>query len=390
MERLLGKLFIKDFENYGNPIVRRAWGTVVSVFGIVMNLLLFAGKFIVGTLTGSISIRADAVNNLSDAAASIVTLISFKISAKPADRAHPFGHARIEYVASMIVSFFILFIGVDLVRDAFGKLFTPVVPVFRLVAVIVLSVSVLCKLLMAFLNRRVGKHIDSDVMRATAADSFSDAAATSAVLVANLLGLILPDAASQYVDPIMGILVAGLVFVAGLRVLNDTKNSILGEAPTEETVAAIRRIVGEYPAALGIHDLVVHNYGPGKTLASLHVEVDGKADMFYSHDVIDLIERRLAEEEHIIATIHMDPIITDDPKVDEWRERIIQMVQAFDKRLQIHDFRMVPGLTHTNLIFDIAAPFELKMSDDELIRAVSSVIHAVNGKHFAVITIDRV
>ena len=390
MERLLGKLFIKDFENYKNPVVRRAWGTVVAVFGIVMNLLLFAGKFIAGTLTGSISIRADAVNNLSDAAASIVTLISFKISAKPADRAHPFGHARIEYVASMIVSFFILFIGIDLVRDAIGKLFAPVVPAFRLIAVIVLSVSVLCKLLMAWLNRRVGNRIESDVMRATAADSFSDAAATAAVLLANILGLVLPATIAKYVDPVMGILVAGLVFVAGLRVLNETKNSILGEAPTEETVNAIRRIVGEYPAALGIHDLVVHNYGPGKTLASLHVEVDGKADMFLSHDVIDLIERRLSEEENIIATIHMDPIITDDPEVEEWRERVVQMVQAFDGRLQIHDFRMVPGLTHTNLIFDIAAPFELKMSDDELVRAVSSVIHAVDGKHFAVITVDRV
>ena len=390
MDRLLGKLFIKDFENYGHPAVRRAWGTVVSIFGIVMNLLLFAGKFIAGTLTGSISIRADAVNNLSDAAASIVTLISFKISAKPADRDHPFGHARIEYVASMIVSFFILFIGVDLVRDAFGKLFAPVVPVFRLVAVVVLAVSVLCKLVMALLNRSVGKKIDSDVMRATAADSFSDAAATSAVLLANILGLILPDAAAQYVDPVMGILVAGLVFVAGLRVLNETKNSILGEAPTEETVNAIRRIVGEYPAALGIHDLVVHNYGPGKTLASLHVEVDGKEDIFLSHDVIDLIERRLAEEENIIATIHMDPIITNDPEVEEWRNRVVQMVKAFDEQLQIHDFRMVPGLTHTNLIFDIATPFELKMSDDELAKAVAAVIHAVDGKHFAVITVDRV
>ncbi len=390
MDRLLGKLFIKDFENYKSPAVRRAWGTLVAIFGIVMNLLLFAGKLIAGTLTASISIRADAVNNLSDAAASIVTLISFKISTKPADRAHPFGHARIEYVASMIISFFILFIGVDLVRDAIGKLFAPAAPVFRLVAVIVLAASVLCKLLMALLNRRIGKKIDSDVMRATAADSFSDAAATSAVLLANLLSIILPSNAAQYVDPIMGILVAGLVFVAGLRVLNETKNSILGEAPTKETVDAIRRIVGEYPAALGIHDLVVHNYGPGKTLASLHVEVDGKADMFHSHDVIDLIERRLAEEEHIIATIHMDPIITDDPKVEEWRTRVIAMVQAFDKRLQIHDFRMVPGLTHTNLIFDIAAPFELKMTDDEIAEAVSAVIRAVDGTHFAVITVDRV
>jgi len=390
LDRLLGKLFIKDFENYKIPTVRRAWGTLVAIFGIIMNLLLFAGKLIAGTLTASVSIRADAVNNLSDAAASIVTLISFKISAKPADRAHPFGHARIEYVASMIVSFFILFIGVDLVRDAIGKLFAPAAPVFRPVAIIVLAASVLCKLLMALLNRRVGKKIDSDVMRATAADSFSDAAATSAVLLANLLGLMLPEHVAQYVDPVMGILVAGLVFVAGLRVLNETKNSILGEAPTAETVEAIRRIVGEYPAALGIHDLVVHNYGPGKMLASLHVEVDGKADMFHSHDVIDLIERRLAEEEHIIATIHMDPIITDDPKVEEWRTRVIAMVQAFDKRLQIHDFRMVPGLTHTNLIFDIAAPFELKMTDEEISDAVSSVIRAVDGTHFAVITIDRV
>lgn len=390
MDRLLGKLFVKDYTKTKSPTVRRAWGTVVSIFGIVMNILLFAAKFTVGTLAGSVSIRADAINNLSDAGGSLVSLVSFKISAKPADRAHPFGHARIEYIASMVVSFFILFIGVELVRDAIGKLITPETPTFNLLAVIVLALSVLCKLLLALVNRRVGRRIDSEVMRATAIDSLSDAAATAAVLVANLLCPILPAGVARYIDPAMGILVAGLIFVAGLRVLNETKNSILGEAPTAETVEAIRRVVAEYPEALAIHDLVVHNYGPSRTLASLHVEVDGKADMFLSHDVIDLIERRLAEEEQIIATIHMDPIITDDPEVDRWHELTAAAARGIDERLQIHDFRMVPGLSHTNLIFDIAVPFEVTLSDREIVDTVDATIRAIDGKHFTVITIDRV
>lgn len=390
MLSLIGRLFIKNGNDVTNPKVRRAWGTLASVFGIVMNLVLFAAKFTVGTLLGTVAIRADAINNLSDAGASAVSLISFKISAKPADREHPFGHARIEYIASLVVSFFILFIGVELVREAFGKLFEPAPLFFDLLAVTVLSLSVVCKLMMALFNRAVGKKINSEVIRATAADSLSDACATAVVLLANILTLVLPETVALYVDPVMGILVAILIFVAGLRILNDTKNMILGTAPSDDTVAAIHRIVKEYPEALGIHDLIVHNYGPGRTLASLHIEVDGKKDIFLAHDIIDLIERRLYEEEQISCTIHMDPIVRDDAEVTRWYDITKRVLAEIDPTIGLHDFRMVPGFTHTNLIFDIAVPFENKTPELELKSEIGARISAIDETYFTVITVDRI
>ena len=390
MLSLLARLFVKNREQVASPVVRSAWGLLVSLYSIFLNLLLFAAKFLAGTLTGSLAMQADATNNLSDAGSSVVSLVSFKISAKPADRDHPFGHARIEYVASMIVSFLILFIGVELVRGSIGNLITPVKPTFNALAVVILSVSVLVKFYMAFFNRRVGKKIDSDVMRASAADSLSDMGATLAVLIANLSVLFLPETVSMYVDPVISLAVSVLILVAGLKILNDTKNSILGAAPTAETVATIEKMVAEYPDALGIHDMIVHSYGKTRTLASLHVEVDGKKDIFASHDMIDLIERRLFEEAGIECTIHLDPIITDDERVVRWRDTVSGIVKKIDERLQIHDFRMVPGATHTNLIFDVAAPFEVPMSDAELKKQIATAVFAQDPTCFTVITIDRV
>lgn len=390
MLKLLTRLFVKDRDNVRDPAVRRRYGTLSSVIGILANLLLFVIKLVAGTLSGSLAIRADAVNNLSDAGSSVISLVSFKLSAKPADRDHPFGHARIEYVASMIVSFLILLIGVELVKGAVEKFFAPVLPVFHLVAVIILAVSILIKLWLAYINRRLARLIDSDVLRATAADSLSDALSTAAVLLATLLAPLLPEAAAGLVDPVMSLLVAVLIFVAGIRILNDTKNAILGTAPTEQTVQAIRDLVAEYPEAIGIHDLVVHHYGAGRMHASLHVEVDGKKDVFASHDTIDLIERRLLEEHNITCSIHLDPIVTDDPLLDEWRERLIALAAALDKRLQIHDFRMVPGTTHTNLIFDVATPFEVTLTDDEIKKALAHAVAAEAPCFFTVITIDRI
>ncbi len=391
MQKLLTRLFVKNSENVKDPAVRRAYGKLVSAVGILLNLLLAAFKLLAGLLTGSISISADAVNNLSDAGSSLISLISFKISAKPADREHPFGHARIEYVATMIVAFLILFIGVELIKGSVEKLLAPVRIDFSLLAVVILSVSVLAKLWLALFNRGIGKRIDSDVMRATAADSLSDAAATAAVLVATVLSHLLRDAAvAAYIDPVMGLLVAMLILWAGLKVLNDTKNSILGEAPDGDTVDCIKRIVGEYPDALGIHDLVVHNYGPGRIIASLHVEVDGKRDIFASHDTVDLIEKRLQQECGIECTIHLDPIITDDAELSAWRERLAEFANILHNGIKIHDFRMVPGTTHTNLIFDMEVPFEVKIGDSELKARMADMIAAEAPGFFAVITVDRV
>ena len=390
MIKLLTRIFVKNSHDVKDPAVRRAYGTLTSVVGILLNVLLAAAKLLAGTLSGSISMRADAINNLSDAGSSVISLLSFKLSAKPADRDHPFGHARMEYVASMIVSFLILFVGVELIRGAIDKLIAPVPIDFNLIAVIILALSVLVKLWLAYFNRNVGKRIDSDVMRATAVDSLSDAGATSAVLIATLVSRLLPDHIAPYIDPVMGLIVAALIFWAGLRVLNDTKNSILGEAPTEELINTIQQVVSEFPEALGIHDLAVHNYGPGRTVASLHVEVDGKRDVFLTHDTIDLIERRLRTQHGIDCTIHLDPIITDDERVTEWRARVDTLAKQIHPNITTHDFRMVPGNTHTNLIFDMAVPFEVKESDSDVKARMAELIAAESPNYFAVITVDRV
>lgn len=388
MTSLLIKLFIKSPRDVSSPAVRRAYGTLASTVGIILNLLLAAGKFTVGFLFGAISVQADAVNNLSDAGSQIISLITFKVAAKPADRDHPFGHARIEYVSSMIVSFIILLIGWELLSGSVDKMLHPTETVFSWVSVAVLGVSVLVKLWLCIFNRKIAKRIDSSVMRATAADSLSDAGATFAVLVATLIYKLTGFDPDAY----MGILVALLILWAGIKILNDTKNSILGEQPSEETVAQIEAMVKEFEGqgAIGIHDLVVHNYGPGRVMASLHVEVDGDADIYASHDMADLIERRLRVECGIEATVHMDPVAIRDPRVNELKAYAEGIVKEVDDRLRIHDFRIVPGESHTNLIFDIAAPFEIAVADADLRTRVADAIHEENKHLFAVITVDRV
>ena len=389
MIQLLARLFIKDRENLKSPATRRAYGTLCAALGIFLNLLLCALKLTAGLLSGSISICADAVNNLSDAGSSVISLVCFKISAKPADREHPFGHARIEYVASMIVAFLVLFIGVELVRGSIEKLTAPIAPLFSVLAIVILSASIAVKLWMGLYNRRLGKKLDSEVLCATAVDCFSDAGATGAVLIATAVAPLIPAPYDAYVDPIMGILVAALILWAGLKVLGEAKNSILGTPPTPETVEQIRALVAEYPEALGIHDLYVHAYGPGHAVASLHVEVDGKKNVFATHDTIDLIERRMQEELGIICTIHLDPIVTDDPTLDAWRAKVAEMAKKLHNGIRIHDFRMVPGTTHTNLIFDMEVPFDCKEGEQELKEKMAAMIAAEQENHFAVITVDR-
>jgi cation diffusion facilitator family transporter len=381
-------MFVKDHKNTTDPHVRSAYGTLVSIVGILLNLLLFAAKFLVGTLFGAVSIVADAVNNLSDAGSQIISLISFRISAKPADREHPFGHARIEYVASMIVSFLILHIGLDLLMESIDKIIHPQLPEKSWLAVWVLLGSILFKLWLALFNNRIGKRINSAVMKATAQDSLSDVFSTTGVLVATLLLLLFPNLTIN-LDAYMGVIVAVLILVAGLKILNETKNSILGEAPSEGIVAEIYRIVQSEPAALGIHDLTVHNYGPGRVIAALHVEVDGKVDVFHTHDMVDNLERRLRRECGVEATIHMDPIVTDDEVVSKLRAEVAQIVGAIDERLNIHDFRFVTGETHSNLIFDVVAPFELKMTDEELKEAIADHVSRWESSYFTVVTVDR-
>ena len=388
MTSLLVRLFVKNSRDTSSPTVRRAYGTMVSIVGIILNILLAAGKFTVGLLFGAIAIQADALNNLTDAASQIVALISFKIAAKPADHDHPFGHARIEYVASMIVSFLILLIGWELLSGSVEKIIHPAATTFSWISIGVLAASVLVKLWLFFFNRKIAKRIDSSVMRATAADSLSDAGATSVVLIASLIykftGLDL--------DAYMGLLVALLILWAGIKILNDTKNAILGERPSDEVVQQIKTLVAECEeqGVIGLHDLVVHNYGPGRIMASLHIEEDGAADIYASHDAADLIERRLRVEHGIEATVHLDPVAVGDPRVASLRQLAEGLARRIDPRLTLHDFRIVPGDTHTNLIFDVAAPFDLTLTDAALRTSLADAIHESDGHLFAVITVDRV
>lgn len=388
MTDLLCRLFVKNAKNTTDPAVRRAYGTLAGTVGIILNLLLFAAKFTVGLLFGSVSIVGDSINSLSDAGSQIISLIAFRISAKPADRKHPFGHARIEYVSSMIVSFLILLIGFELLKESVVKIFSPSLPERSWVAVIVLVASILTKLWMGVFNRRLDKRIDSAVMRATAADSLSDALSTSAVLLSTLILILFPTLTVN-LDAYMGVVVAVMIIIAGGKILNETKNSILGEAPSDEIVKLILDVVNATPGALGIHDLVVHNYGPGHVIAALHVEVDGSVDIFQTHDMIDNIERKLRQDYRIEATIHMDPIVTDDEQVTALRARTAKALLEIHPDLRLHDFRFVSGATHSNLIFDVVVPFEVPFTDDEIQMAVSHEVSKIDPSYFAVITVDR-
>lgn len=385
---LLSRLFVKDHQNVTDPQVRQRYGVMVSVMGILLNLLMFGGKLAVGTLFGSVAVLADAMNSLSDAGGQLISLISFRISAKPADREHPFGHARIEYVASMTVSFLVLLIGVDLIRESVAKILLPVSPERSYAVVLVLVGSMLAKLWLALLNRRIGKRIQSPVMQASATDSLSDVCSTSAVLVSVLLPLLIPGFSLE-LDGYIGALVAVWILIAGLKLLKDATNSILGGPPPHETVDAVRRVVSEYPEALGTHDVEVHSYGPGHSVVTLHVEVDGKQDVFHSHDVIDTMERRLQREYGIHATIHMDPIVTDDEAVNAVREQLAAAIKEIDGGLSLHDLRLVRGPTHSNLIFDLVAPFECKLTNEALRRAVADRVSRIDPSYFTVITVER-
>ena len=389
MSDFLLNCFLRRGEDISDPRVRARIGTAVSIIAIAVNLLLFAAKFAVGKyLAFSVAIYADAMNNLADAGTSIISLVSFRIAAKPADRDHPFGHARMEYVTSMIVAFLVLHTSIDLITESGSKLiFGGEATEFSIWSVVVLGGAIVLKLLLCLLNRALGKKINSPIMIANAADSLSDCTSTAAVLGATVLVFFFP--ALHAADAVIGILVAVLIFVSGIKIFLATKDQILGEAPPADTVDAIRKVVAKYPGALGVHDMFVHSYGSGACMVSFHVEVDGSADIFETHDMVDNIEKEIRDSLGHICSIHMDPIVTDDVRTKEMRELAVAAAKSVDERLDIHDFRFVEGSTHTNLIFDIEAPFEVKLENSELSRLVCEKISEQNVNYFCVITIDR-
>lgn len=389
MIKFLARIFIKDYENTEDVTVRTKYGTLSAIVGIVVNLLLSLFKLLVGILSLSMGVIADAFNNLSDAGSSLVSLISFRISSKPADRDHPFGHARIEYVASMIVSFLILTVGFELLSSS-GKSVLGIgesnAVVFDTISFIVLGGSIGMKLLLALFYRSSARAIHSSVMRASMVDSLMDCISTAAVLIS---GIIISLTGFALLDALVGLGVSVLILISGIKILNDTKNSILGEAPVREIVDQIEEIVYRFPETKGIHDMIVHNYGPSTYMASLHVEVDGSGDIFELHDAIDMMEKTLKEEMNLICTIHMDPIVTNDAIVDELRAFATTCAKKIDSDVSIHDFRAVVGRTHTNLIFDVVLPFESRLSPDEYNEALCNLVLSERANHFCVITVDR-
>ncbi len=386
MTNLLIKLFVRDASDTSNKRVRKSYGTMTSIVGIVVNILLFIGKFAVGTLFGSVAITADAINNLSDAGSSLISLISFKISSKPADREHPFGHARIEYIASMAVGVIVLLIGFDLLKESFFKIFDPSEMSKSYIVIAVLAVSILSKLWLGIFYRNIAGKINSEILRAASADSFSDVLSTGATLASAIVWI----AFDLNIDAYVGFVVSVFILVAGLKILNENKNIILGSAPDPETIEIIKNMALEDERIIGIHDLIVHTYGAGTTLASFHAEVDGRGDFFEAHDLIDNIEKRLLAEHNISCTIHMDPIVTDDEEINLLKKQVEDAVKKIGSELRIHDFRCVKGPTHTNLIFDIEAPFEDKRSNKELSSLVEAEIKKIDATYFAVTGIDRV
>lgn len=386
MVRLLSRLFIRNFENTSDPTVRRAYGVLCGVLGIALNALLFALKFVAGALTGSIAVMADAYNNLSDAGSSVITLIGFRISGKKSDPEHPFGHGRVEYIAGLIVAMVIIHMGLDLAGDSIGMIRSPEPVEFSALSMGVLAVSILVKMYMALYNRSVGRKISSVAMAATAADSLSDSIATFAVLLSAIVGRF----TGWNIDGWTGALVSLMILKAGWDAAMDTVSPLLGNPPTPEFVRSVEEIVGCYDGVTGIHDLVVHDYGAGRVMISLHAEVPADGDLMTMHDMIDTIERRLTRELGCHAVIHMDPVVTDDSAVAETRGRVLDVLRCeLDPGVTVHDFRMVPGPTHTNVIFDAVIPLNISSSDSALKAEICRLVKTLDENWYAVVTIDR-
>lgn len=385
MITLFSKFFIKNPNDYQSPAVRRAYGTLCSIVGIFLNILMFAGKFIAGNIANSVSITADAFNNLSDAGSSIITLFGFRLAGKKPDPDHPFGHGRIEYLSGLAVSVLILLMGFELMKSSITKLIHPEPVEASLLAGGIMVAAILIKLYMAFYNKTIGKKIDSAAMAAVAADSLSDTISTVVVLVSMILSKFIDFP----IDAVAGIFVALLILKTGLESVRDTVAPLLGQAPDPEFVKQIEEITMESPHIVGIHDLIVHDYGPGRVFISLHAEVPGNEDVFVLHDEIDNAEFRLKDRLGCEVTIHLDPIDVDNEHVAQMKEEVAKILKEYDEVLTFHDFRMVPGETHTNLIFDVVVPAKYKMTNEEVHDAIKAEVEEHCFKCFAVITVEQ-
>lgn len=387
MITLLSRLFIKNHRDYHTPSVRTAYGILCGLVGIFLNILLFAFKLAAGILSGSVAVTADAFNNLSDAGSSVITLIGFKLAAEKPDKEHPFGHGRFEYISGLIVSLVIMLMGLELAKSSFEKILHPEAVDASLLTFIALAVSIAVKFYMSFYNRAIGNKIDSVSMKATAADSRSDVVSTSAVFLVTLFS----SFSNLNLDGYCGLAVALFILYTGFSAARDTIGPLLGQPPKEEFVNEIKSIVMSHPEVKGIHDLVVHDYGPGRVMVSLHAEVDEHADFCKTHDVIDNIERYIAEKMGCSAVIHMDPVSVGDEETEELKRQLTEFThKTLSREMTLHDFRLVKGRTHTNVIFDIVVPYDSKLSDTEIKKSLRDYLSSLqNTRYFAIITVDR-
>lgn len=384
MTDLLVHRFIKHADDTTSPTVRQAYGRLSGLVGIILNLMLSACKFIAGLVTGSISVTADAFNNLSDAGSSVVTLIGFHMAGKKADAGHPFGHGRMEYLSGLFVSLLILLVGVELFKSSVSKILHPSPVEFSWLSAAILAISICVKLWMCLFNRKLGRRIGSAAMEATSTDSLSDAVATSVLL----LGLLAEHFFQLPLDGWLGVAVALFILRAGWGAAKDTVDPLLGKPADPELVRAIEKTVLSHGEITGVHDLVIHDYGPGRRMMSVHAEVPADCDVMATHDVIDNVEREIYRAYGIEAVIHMDPVRNDELTL-QLRAKVSMLVHAIDPALSIHDFRITAGPTHTNLIFDVMAPYGFRLEDEQLKEAIREAVGALDSTYYAVIQVDR-
>ena len=384
MTQLLMKLFLKEPHDPQKPAFRSACGKLAGIVGIACNVLLFLLKLLAGLLSGSVSVMADAINNLSDASSSLVTLLGFKLAEKPADDDHPYGHARIEYLSGLIVAAMILFIGIELVKTSISKILHPEATAFTWLTIAILLASIGVKLWLSSFCRKLGKTIQSAALEATAADSRNDVISTLAVLIAGILSMIW----GWKIDGYVGLAVAAFILYSGIGIVKETIDPILGAAPDPELTRMIRDVVLSHEQIYGIHDLIVHDYGPGRRFASVHVEMDSREDPLISHDLIDDIEREFRIKHNIQLVIHYDPLVMDNEDLYQARQMIESIIKHIDERLSVHDFRMVRGPGHTNLIFDLVLPHDLDSKQSELKSMIDQELQKQDEQYYAVITFD--
>ncbi len=385
LTNLLIKLFIKDYNNVTNDKVRQKYGLLSSITGIVCNVLLCILKFLAGTLSGSISITADGFNNLSDAGSFIVSLVGFKISSAPADKEHPFGHGRVEYISGLVVSIIIILMGIELIKTSIEKIIQVQTVSFSLVSVIILIVSILVKLWMSLFNKKIGNKIKSVTLKAIAMDSLNDVIATISILISVILNYLF----SWQIDGYIGILVSLFVLYTGYSNIKEMLDLLLGKMPEKELVDDIKKTVLDFKDVLGIHDLIINNYGPNRSIISLHAEMPCNMDILVMHDEVDEIERKLKQKFDCEAVIHMDPVVVDDDELNQVKEKVFTVLNIIDSQLSMHDFRIVKGISRTKLIFDVVIPYKFRLSEEKLIKKIDVGVKMIDKNYDIIVDIDR-